>query len=148
MEMAAPERSGQPPAVKPAQTPALLAWMLRAIGVLDLLAFAAVVMPRSLMVAIHAELQIGTLPTEPIVGYLARTASMFYGFCGVLLLYLATDVVRHRNVIRFLAGCGMVAGGIVLLIDVSEGLPLWWIFLEGPCCGLLAAVVWWLAKPS
>ncbi len=122
-----------------------LSWLLRAIGVLDLLSFAAVIMPRSFMSAVHAHLQLGPLPAEPIVGYLALTASMFYGFCGVLLLYLAADVVRHREVIRFLAGCGMAVGGIVLLIDLAEGMPVWWTLLEGPVCGALAAVVWWLA---
>ena len=111
-----------------------------------MLAFLAMVMPRSMMVVIHEQLEMGALPAEPIVGYLARTASLFYGFCGVLLLYLANDVNRHRDVIRFLAGCGIIAGGMVLVIDLTEGLPLWWIFLEGPCCGLLAGMVWWLAR--
>lgn len=123
-----------------------LTWLLRVIGVLDLLAFLAVVMPRSMMVAVHEQLHIGGLPSEPIVGYLARTASMFYGFCGVLLLYVSNDVVRHRDVIRFLAICGTIAGGLILAIDVAEGLPLWWILLEGPCCGMLATQVWWLSR--
>lgn len=101
-----------------------------------------------MMVAIHEHLEIGGLPAEPIVGYLARTASLFYGFCGVLLLYLANDVVRHRDVIRFLAGCGLIAGVLIVLIDVAEGMPFWWILLEGPCCSLLAAVIGWLARSS
>ena len=107
----------------------------------------AVVMPQSAMIAVHEQLHIGALPTEPIVGYLARTASMFYGFVGVLLLYLSTDVVRHRDVIRFVAGCGMMAGLLVFAIDLAEGLPMWWILLEGPSCGLLAALVWWMTRP-
>ncbi len=123
-----------------------LTWLLRTIGVLDLLSFAAVVMPQSLMVTIHGQLGIGELPLEPIVGYLARTASMFYGFTGVLLLYLSTDVARFRDVIRFVAGCGMTAGVIVIGVDLAEGMPLWWTALEGPCCGVLAAMVWWLAR--
>lgn len=123
-----------------------LTWLLRAIGVLDLVSFAAVVMPQSLMVTIHSHLGIGDLPPEPIVGYLARTASMFYGFTGVLLLFLSTDVVQFRAVIRFVALCGMIAGGIVIGIDFAEGLPLWWTALEGPCCGVLAATVWWMSR--
>lgn len=136
----------EPPSSSTPLSDVRLTWLLRAIGVLDLLSFAAVVMPRSLMVAIHSQLQIGVLPSEPIVGYLARTASMFYGFTGVLLLFLATDVVKFRDVIRFVAVCGMVAGLIVLGVDLAEGMPVWWIALEGPCCGLLAACVWWLAR--
>ncbi len=124
----------------------MLTWLLRAIGLLDLLAFVAVVMPRSLMAAVHEQLHLGTLPTDPIVGYLARTASMFYGFSGVLLLFLSNDVVRYREVIRFLALCGIIAGGLVLTIDLIEGLPLWWILLEGPCCAILAALVWWQSR--
>ncbi len=128
-------------------SPRRLTWLLRFIGILDFLAFVAVVMPQSMMISVHEQLHIGALPTEPIVGYLARTASMFYGFVGVLLLYLATDVVRHRDVIRFVAGCGMMAGLLVFAIDLAEGLPMWWILLEGPCCGLLAALVWWMTRP-
>lgn len=142
--MSEPPSSPEP--VSPRPSDVRLTWLLRAIGVLDLLSFAAVVMPRSLMVTIHSQLGIGELPAEPIVGYLARTASMFYGFTGVLLLFLSTDVVRFRDVIRFVAVCGMVAGLIVLGVDLAEGMPVWWIALEGPCCGLLAATVWWLAR--
>lgn len=123
-----------------------LTWLLRAIGVLDVLSFAAVVMPQSLMVTIHSHLGIGELPLEPIVGYLARTASMFYGFSGVLLLFLSTDVARFRDVIRFVAVCGMAAGVIVICVDLVEGLPFWWTALEGPCCGVLAASVWWMSR--
>ncbi len=135
-----------PEPVSPRPSDVRLMWLLRAIGVLDLLSFAAVVMPQSLMVAIHRHLGIGELPAEPIVGYLARTASMFYGFTGVLLLFLATDVVKFREVIRFVALCGMIAGLIVLGVDLAEGMPVWWIALEGPCCGLLAAAVWWMSR--
>ncbi|HET6425317.1 MAG TPA: hypothetical protein VFG20_16635 [Planctomycetaceae bacterium] len=136
--------ASEPPPLRPSDR--RLQWLLRGIGVLDLLSFAAVVMPRSLMVAIHGSLNIGELSSEPIVGYLARTASMFYGFTGVLLLFLSADVVRFRDVIRFVATCGIVAGIIVLGVDLAEGMPLWWTILEGPCCGLLAATVWWLAR--
>ena len=123
-----------------------LQWLLRAIGVLDLLALAAVQMPQFLMSDIYQLLGLGEFPKEPIVGYLARTASMMYGFCGLLLLYLSADVIRYRHVIRFLACCGIYAGILIVGIDLIEGMPLWWTILEGPCCGLLAALVYWLAR--
>ena len=51
---------------------------LRIIGTTTLLALDAVVMPYSLMNAIHKWLGLGQLPAEPIVGYLARSTSAFY----------------------------------------------------------------------
>lgn len=116
-----------------------LAGFLRTIGVVDLAAFLAMVLPRAAMSAIHEALGLGPLPAEPIVGYLARSASMFYGLTGALLIWLGSDVVRHRPLIRFVGRCGLLAGAILLMIDLAEGLPTWWIAAEGPGCLLLSA---------
>ncbi|HAA75417.1 TPA: hypothetical protein DCE37_09880 [Candidatus Latescibacteria bacterium] len=53
----------------------MLIWLLRIIGTTSALAILAVVMPYEWMNAIHVWLGMGTLPTEPIVGYLARPLS-------------------------------------------------------------------------
>lgn len=113
---------------------------LRFVGILDLLALLAVGLPQAQMAAVHAQLGIGELPVAPIVGYLARTASMFYGLVGVMLLVAANDLDRYLETVRLLARCGLVAGLAILLIDVAEGLPWWWIALEGPCCSGLALI--------
>jgi hypothetical protein len=119
----------------------LLSGFLQAVGTIDLLAAVAVLLPRSVMAEIHAALGLGALPGEPIVGYLARSVSMFYAFCGALLIVLGRDVVRHRSLIRFVGRCGVLAGVLLLGIDLAEGLPGWWTAIEGPCCVLLAGTV-------
>ena len=57
---------------------------LRAIGSVALLAIFAVFMPYSWMKAVHGWLGMGTLPNDPIVGYLARSTSIFYALLGGL----------------------------------------------------------------
>ncbi len=113
---------------------------LTLVGILDVFALGAILLPRTQMAAVHATLGIGELPAAPIVGYLARTASLFYGMIGVILLIAARDLDRYLETVRLLARCGVAAGGVILLIDVAERLPWWWIALEGPCCSGIALV--------
>ncbi|HUQ68532.1 MAG TPA: hypothetical protein VM165_03355 [Planctomycetaceae bacterium] len=131
-------------------SPWLATW-LRAIGVIDLLAVAAVFLPNETLAAIHAHLDLGTWPAAPIAVYLARSASWMYALCGVLLIYLSSDVARYRPLIRFLSACGVATGLVLIGIDWSAGMPWWWTATEGPCCLLLAVVTWMLtinrAKP-
>jgi hypothetical protein len=119
----------------------LAAW-LRVIGVIDLVAVAAVVLPNETLGAIHADLALGSWPEAPIVAYLARSASWMYVLCGALFLYLSNDVVRYRPLIRFLTLCGVATGFVLIGIDWSAGMPGWWTASEGPGCLLLAAVTW------
>lgn len=105
---------------------------LRVLGSVALLALVAVVMPYSWMNAIHKWLGMGKLPSEPIVGYLARSTSAFYALLGALLWVVSFDLVRHRLILRFLGVAIIVFGGILLIVDFVEGMPLWWRFWEGP----------------
>ena len=55
---------------------------LRISGAVSLFALIGVFMPYSWMNVTHQWLGMGTLPSEPIVGYLARSTSAFYTFFG------------------------------------------------------------------
>jgi hypothetical protein len=121
-----------------------LAVWLRAVGLVDLLAIGAVFASNRSLASMHARLGMGTFPDAPVAWYLARSASWLYVLFGVLLLFLSTDVVRYRPVIRFLAACGFASGVVLLGINWSAGLPAWWTATEGPCCLLLAGVTWGL----
>ncbi|MBI1347314.1 hypothetical protein GC163_13625 [bacterium] len=123
--------------------PRRLAWLLRAIGLLDLLAFLALAASPAQIARLHAQLGMGTFPEAVITVYLARTASMLYGFCGLLLLFLSTDVERYRPVIRFLALAGLIASALLLWIDVRTGMPWWWSVLESTACASLWGAVCW-----
>ena len=89
-------------------------------------------MPYAWMNDIHQWLGMGTLPKEPIVGYVARSLSFFYAILGALMWLCSFDLPRYRAVILFL-GTGFVVFGILVFgIDVIEGLPAQWKFAEGP----------------
>jgi hypothetical protein len=121
-----------------------LAVWLRTVGLVDLLAIGAVLAPNASLAAMHQQLRMGSFPDAPVAWYLARSTSWLYVVFAALLLFLSGDVVRHRPTIRFLAGCGFVSGLVLLAIDWSAGMPLWWTATEGPCCLLLAGVTWGL----
>ena len=80
----------------------------------------------------HRAAGLGELPAAPIVGYLARSASVLYALHGALVVYLSFDVERYWSLIRFLALLALVHGAIIMAIDWSEALPFWWRCLEGP----------------
>lgn len=124
-----------------------LALVLRAIGCLDCLALVAVLMPRHWMEVAHAWLGLGTMPREPIVGYLARSASALYALHGATIIFLSYDVERYAPLIRFLAILALVHGTVILGIDVAEGLPVLWRYAEGPAFAASGALVLWLQRP-
>ena len=105
---------------------------LRVMGSVSLLALVAVVMPYSWMNAVHGWLGMGTLPAEPIVGYLARSTSGFYALLGGLAWVVSFDLARHRQVLCYLGAATIVFGAILLAVDLLEGMPLWWSLGEGP----------------
>ncbi len=119
----------------------LLRFFLRWVGAVAMLAIVAVVMPYSWMDAIHRALGMGPLPSEPVVGYLARSLSAFYAMFGALLWRLSLDVRGNRPVLRFI-GTATVAFGLTLLgIDLAESMPTFWRLGEGPISILLGLIV-------
>lgn len=111
----------------------LLALLLRAFGVFDLLALVAVAMPMASIAAAHERLGLGSLPIEPIVLYLARSASAVYALHGATILYVSFDVLRYDRLIRFLSLAAIFHGSLIVAIDLASGMPLWWTIVEGPC---------------
>lgn len=105
---------------------------LRIIGTLALFAVVAVVMPYSWMNAIHQWLGMGQLPSQPVVGYLARSASAFYALFGGLLWLASCDVQRHRLVLIYLGAATIIFGAVLFVVDLLEGMPLHWSLTEGP----------------
>ena len=66
----------------------ILVSVLRITGCVSLLAAIFVFVPYSWMNAIHQQLGMGELPSNPVVGYLARSTSAFYALLGGLLLVM------------------------------------------------------------
>jgi hypothetical protein len=115
--------------------------ILRIIGGVSLLAAIFVFVPYSWMNAIHQMLGMGVLPSDPIVGYLARSTSAFYALLGGLLLVLALDVRRYKTVLTYLGIAFSLFGLVLLFIDWIEGLPFFWKVWEGPFVFILGVAM-------
>ena len=110
----------------------LLILLLRLGAVTTGMAFLTLPMPVETMVSVHRWLGLGDLPPGPIVEYLARSVSAFYGFHGVLLFLLSTNVDHFAPIITFVAVMNVLFGIILIVVDVKAGLPALWIALQGP----------------
>ena len=127
-----------------------VAVVLRALGVLDLCALGAVVLPLRWMAVAHAWLGLGAMPQGPLVGYLARSASVLYALHGALVLFLSFDVRRYWGLITFLAALAVLHGAVMLGIDLAEGMPVWWTAVEGlgfAATGGVVLLAQWAAGP-
>jgi len=113
----------------------LQSWVLRLAGAVEILAFFAVVMPRSWMEASHTWLGMGEMPDGPLVMFMIRQASYAYGMHGVSLWLLATDVKRYRLLVLFNAVAFLIAAVVFAAIDHFAGMPLWWTIGDVVGCG-------------
>lgn len=118
-----------------------LTLFLRVVGTVAGTAAFCAVMPLTWMDAVHRAFGMGALPPQPIVAYLARSASALYALLGGLFWMLSCDVVRYRPVIRWLGRAAIVLGLLLLWIDSTAGLPRLWQLAEGPANILLGAII-------
>jgi hypothetical protein len=122
----------------------LQAWLLRLAGATELLAFAAVVMPRAWMEASHEWLGMGEMPRGAVLMFMIRQASYAYGMHGVSLWVLATDVGRYRKLVVLNGVSFLLAAPVFFLIDYKEGMPLYWTAFDSLGCGFFGAALLWL----
>ncbi len=115
------------------------AWLLRFGGAVEMLAFFAVVMPRSWMAIAHAWLGLGDMPDGPVLIFLARQASFVYGLHGILLWIIASDVTRFRPLVIFTGISFLIAGPVFFIIDCTAGMPLWWTVGDSFGCAFFGA---------
>jgi hypothetical protein len=117
--------------------------LLRLAGAFEILAFIAVVMPRSWMEISHEWLGLGQMPHGPVLMFLIRQASYTYGMHGISLWILALDVKRFRPLIILNGIAYLLAAPVFFTIDYTERMPLWWAIGDSLGCGLLGAVLLW-----
>jgi hypothetical protein len=114
--------------------PERLLWLrrfLNLVGCVTLLAFAFALMPEPWFAWCADHLGIDPFPEHPLTYYLARNLSALYGYVGVVMLFVARDLVRYHPLIGAL-GWGTLSFGILqLVIDSQSGLPVWWVLGEG-----------------
>lgn len=122
----------------------LCSWLLRLGGAFEILAFIAVVMPRSLMETSHALLGLGEMPDGPIIMFMIRQASYAYGMHGISLLVLASNVERFRPLVILNGIAFLLAAPVFFVIDYTSEMPLWWTLGDTLACGFFGAGLLWL----
>ncbi len=120
-------------------------WLLRLGGTLEMLAFLAVVMPRSWMETTHLWLNMGQMPDGAVLMFMIRQASYAYGMHGISLWVLASDVERFRPLVIFNGISYLLAGPVFFLIDYSTGMPMWWTVGDAAACLFFGAALLWLS---
>ena len=123
----------------------LLVWLLRLAGATEILAFIAVVMPRSWMEISHTSLGLGEMPGGPLLMFMIRQASFTYGVHGLSLWLIASDVKRFRPFVLFNGIAFLVAAPVFFLIDFTSGMPWWWTVSDPCSCGFFGAALLLLA---
>jgi hypothetical protein len=124
----------------------LLSWLLRLAGATEILAFFAVVMPRSWMEVSHTWLGLGVMPGGPLIMFMIRQASYTYGMHGVSLWVLSTDVIRFRALVVLNGIAYLLAGPIFFLIDYGSGMPWYWTVIDSLGCGFTGAAILLLTR--
>jgi hypothetical protein len=123
-----------------------LVLLLRLSGGVMLLAFVAVFLPTSWMAGTHRWLGLGEFPASSLVDYLARSASALYGIHGGLAVVLSLDVRRFAPVIVYVAWAGVIFGALMIGVDLTADMPLYWTLGEGPLIMAESALTLWLAR--
>src|SRR5687767_1819792 len=124
----------------------MLVLLLRLGGVFTVTAFLAVLLPVEWMASIHRAIGLGEFPRAPVVDYLARSVAALYGFHGVLLLIISTDVVKYRTLVWYVAILNVAFGLMLIVIDLNAGLPALWTWFEGPSILVFGIIIGWLAR--
>lgn len=147
MSVATPPQKIDPPLAavsRSTRSERVVLWSLRLFGSVDLLALIAVVMPVSWMQAAHAMCGLGEFPQGSLPVYLARSTSLLYAFHGAMLWWLSSDVLRYQPVIGFFGRVTILFGIVLILVDWSAGMPVWWLLAEGPMFAATGVwLLWW-----
>ena len=119
----------------------LEAWILRAVGVVEMMAFGAVVMPREWMAESHQWMGLGDLSQAPAVEAVMRQVSFSYGLHGIGILMIASDVTCYRPLV-VLSAVGYLAYGVAFLFgDMRLGLPAMWVAGNAGSCLLIGGLL-------
>jgi len=127
----------------------LLALLLRLMGAVECLAVFPAVMPRNWMALVHEHIGLGPFPEGPVVEYLARSLAALYAFNGGLALVVSTDVRRYAALVTYSAAAVVAVGLLLLVTDLSVGMPWWWTLGEGPylmAFGVVLLALQWAAR--
>jgi hypothetical protein len=124
----------------------ILRLLLRSGGALMLFASFAIFLPTEWMARTHGWLGLGTFPASPLVEYLTRSNSLLYALHGGLLCSVASRVRRHTAIVGYLGWTNVVAGAVMVGIDLRAGMPWYWTLVEGPPVAAFGVVMLYLRR--
>ena len=127
-------------------TDRLLLHFLRLVGGVSLLAFLAAIMPAKWMVQVAEELGFDPFPDSPLTFYLARNLSLLYGFVGLALIIIASDLDRYRPLVRYAALGTILFGVLQLIVDSMAAIPVWWTFGESFSTVVGGLLLYWIQR--
>ena len=110
-----------------------IAWLIRwlyLVAVVQSSALFAAVMPDSWADACAEFMGVEPLPHTPLAGYLARLSSMMYVVHGATLFIVARNIPRSLFMVRPLGCVTSLLGCFMLAIDLAEGMPIIWTWIE------------------
>ena len=122
-----------------------LTWLLRLNGGLAATAIFAVFFPTDWIDTGSRLAGLGPFPDTALTQYLARSVSAIYALLGALILYLAMDVRRYRDLIRVIGRLTILLGIALTAIDFAIGMPAGWSWGEGPPTIAVGLAIVWLA---
>ncbi len=119
----------------------LLTWLIRLNAAVLLLALVPMVFPTDVMADMHERFGLGTFPRDRLTEYLTRSAAACYALHGGVVLMLASDVRKYRQLIDRMYLLHLAFALTILGIDLFAGMPLWWTVAEGGTIASVAVVV-------
>src|SRR3954454_8584252 len=119
----------------------LQSWVMRLVGVVEMLAFFSVVMPRASMADGQATLGFPEMPTGPVFDSVMREVSFSYCLHGIGMWFIGSDVVRYRPLVILSAVGYLVAAPVFFVIDSANGMPWTWTAGNGGSCLLVGVVL-------
>lgn len=113
-----------------------------------MVAFFFLVLPGSLMNAIHQWLGLGEMTDVPLTFYLARSTSLLYGIHGVLMFVCGRNIRKYADLIPVFGWLHVVIGVAMIGIDLTAGMPWWWTTFEGAPIAMTGLVMVWLSQKA
>ncbi|MBM3964362.1 MAG: hypothetical protein FJ308_04750 [Planctomycetes bacterium] len=104
-------------------------WLILA-GVVQCAAVIAVFVPHTRMDACGRWMGVDSLPSGSLPGYLARLSSAMYVIHGAMLIITACNLPLVLPIVVPFARLTIALGGVMLWIDVTEGMPIGWTLFE------------------
>lgn len=110
----------------------LLRLLLTIGGCILLSASVPVFFSPAFMARLHRELGLGEFPVQPIAVYLAKSVSLLYALHGAVMLFVAMQFERFKDLVPLLGWLHVALGATLIYIDLAAGMPWWWLANEGP----------------